>query len=163
MKPCWRSVRKVAQVSLRVNPDVDAATHPYISTGLRDHKFGVDIEDIEAIYNRARSLTNLVATGVSCHIGSQLLDTDPVMEAVDKVLALIDRLRAAGHAIRHVDLGGGLGVAYKSADAAPEIRAFIAKLKEKVQGRGLAAMVDGYSMARNHLAPSSRPHQVRIP
>src|SRR5205814_6688069 len=89
--------RVTARFSLRVNPDVDAATHPYISTGLRNHKFGIDIEDIEGIYYRARSLTHLTPTGVSCHIGSQILDTDPVMEAVDKVLALIDRLRAAGH------------------------------------------------------------------
>jgi diaminopimelate decarboxylase len=131
-----------AEFSVRVNPDVDAATHPYIATGLRDHKFGVDIAEVEAVYDRARSLRNIVASGVSCHIGSQLLDTDPVMEAVDKMLALIDRLRAAGHAIGHVDFGGGLGVAYKSADSTPEIRAFIGKLKDKAQGRGLAVMVE---------------------
>src|SRR5712691_9497497 len=112
-----------AEFAVRVNPDVDAATHPYIATGLRDHKFGVDIAEVEAVYARAKSLSNLVASGVSCHIGSQLLDTDPVMEAVDKMLALIERLRAAGHTIRHVDFGGGLGVAYKSADSTPEIRA----------------------------------------
>ena len=131
-----------AEFAVRVNPDVDAATHPYISTGLRDHKFGVDIAEVEAVYDRARSLGNLEATGVSCHIGSQLLDTDPVMEAVDKMLALTDRLRAAGLAIRSVDLGGGLGVAYKCADTTPEIGAFTRKLKEKVEGRGLAAMVE---------------------
>jgi diaminopimelate decarboxylase len=131
-----------AEFSVRVNPDVDAATHPYIATGLRDHKFGVDIADAEGVYDRVRSLGNLAAAGVSCHIGSQLLDTGPVMEAVDKVLALIERLRAAGHAIRHVDLGGGLGVAYKSADATPEIRAFIGNLRDKVKGRGLAVMVE---------------------
>src|SRR6266566_606405 len=131
-----------AEFAMRVNPDVDAATHPYIATGLRDHKFGVDISEAEAVYDRARSLGNLDASGVSCHIGSQLLDTAPVMDAVDKVLALIERLRRAGHAIRRVDLGGGLGVAYKSADATPEIRAFIGKLRDKVQGRGLAVMVE---------------------
>src|SRR5258708_1762144 len=131
-----------AEFAVRVNPDVDAATHPYISTGLRDHKFGVDIAEVEAVYDRARSLGNLEATGVSCHIGSQLLDTDPVMEAVDKMLALTERLRAAGHAIRRVDLGGGLGAAYKAAEAPPEIGAFTRKLKEKVEGRGLAAMVE---------------------
>src|SRR6185369_463137 len=131
-----------AEFAVRVNPDVNAATHPYIATGLHDHKFGVDISEAEAVYDRARSLGNLAASGVSCHIGSQLLDTDPVLEAVDKVLELIERLRAAGHAVRHVDLGGGLGVAYKSADATPEIRAFIGKLRDKVQGRGLAVMVE---------------------
>jgi diaminopimelate decarboxylase len=137
-----------ADFAVRVNPDVDAATHPYIATGLSDHKFGVDISEVEAVYGRSRSLPNLVASGVSCHIGSQLLDTEPVMEAVDKVLALIERLRAQGHDIRHVDLGGGLGVAYKSADATPEIRAFIGKLAGKARGRNLAVMVEpGRSIA----------------
>ena len=131
-----------ADFAVRVNPDVDAATHPYIATGLRDHKFGVDISEAEALYDRARSLGNLTASGVSCHIGSQLLDTDPVMEAVDKMLALIERLRAAGHSIRHVDLGGGLGVAYNSEHATPEIREFIGKLRLKVEGKGLAVMVE---------------------
>jgi diaminopimelate decarboxylase len=130
-----------ADFAMRVNPDVDAATHPYIATGLRDHKFGVDISEVEAVYDRARPLGNLTASGVSCHIGSQLLDTDPVMEAVDKMLALIERLRAAGHSIRHVDLGGGLGVAYNS-EHAPEIREFIGQLRQKVEGRGLAVMVE---------------------
>src|SRR6202049_4163252 len=83
-----------ADFAVRVNPDVDAATHPYIATGLRDHKFGVDISEVEAIYDWARSLRNLIASGVSCHIGSQLLDTRPVMETVDKMLALVARLRA---------------------------------------------------------------------
>ena len=131
-----------AAFAMRVNPDVDAATHPYIATGLRDHKFGVDISEVEAVYDRARSLGALVASGVSCHIGSQLLDTDPIMEAVDKMLALVERLRAAGHAIRHLDLGGGLGVAYKPEHAAPEIREFIGKLRRKVEGRGLTVMVE---------------------
>jgi len=131
-----------ADFAVRVNPDVDAATHPYIATGLRDHKFGVDISEVEAVYDRARSLPNLVASGVSCHIGSQLLDTDPTMEAADKMVALIERLRASGHSIRHVDLGGGLGVAYNPAQATPAIREFTGKLRQKVEGRGLAVMVE---------------------
>jgi diaminopimelate decarboxylase len=131
-----------AHFAVRVNPDVNAATHPYIATGLRDHKFGVDIAEVEGVYERAKSLKNLSATGVSCHIGSQLLDTDPVMEAVDKMLALVERLRAAGHDIRHIDLGGGLGVAYKPADATPAIRAFVEKLSRKLEGRDLAVMVE---------------------
>ncbi len=131
-----------ADFALRVNPDVDAATHPYIATGLRDHKFGVDISEVEGVYDRARAFRNLAAAGVSCHIGSQLLDTGPVMEATDKMLALVERLRAAGHSIRHLDLGGGLGVAYKSADSTPEIRAFIAKLRDQVAGHDLAVMVE---------------------
>jgi diaminopimelate decarboxylase len=130
------------EFAMRVNPDVDAATHPYIATGLRDHKFGVDISEVDAIYDRARSLRNLIASGVSCHIGSQLLDTNPAMEAAGKMLALIDRLRAAGHDIRHVDFGGGLGVAYNSAQATPQIREFVGELRRKVEGRGLAVMVE---------------------
>jgi diaminopimelate decarboxylase len=138
------SVRRGVKVdfSLRVNPDVDAATHPYISTGLREHKFGIDISEAKAVYGRARTCSQLIASGVSCHIGSQLLDTGPVMEAVDKVLALADELRAAGHPIRHVDLGGGLGVAYKSSDTTPEIQEFVAKITQKIQGRDLAVMVE---------------------
>jgi diaminopimelate decarboxylase len=131
-----------AEFAMRVNPDVDAATHPYIATGLRDHKFGVDISEVEAVYDRARSLGSLVASGVSCHIGSQLLDTDPMMEAVDKMLALVARLRSSGHAIRHLDLGGGLGITYKPEHAAPEIREFIGKLRQKVEGHDLAVMVE---------------------
>jgi len=131
-----------AEFALRVNPDVSAATHPYISTGLRDHKFGIDIAEAEAVYGRAAALANLSATGVSCHIGSQLLDTAPMMDAVDKVLALAQRLRAAGHPIRHVDLGGGLGVSYKEAEPSPAIREFVAAVRQKVEGRDLTVMVE---------------------
>ena len=134
--------------AVRVNPDVNAATHPYIATGLHDHKFGIDISEAEGVYDRARSLKNMTASGVSCHIGSQLLDTDPAMEAVDKMLALIERLRAAGHTIRHADFGGGLGIGYRAEEATPAIRAFIEKLGQKVAGRGLAVMVEpGRSIA----------------
>ena len=135
-----RGVR--AEFSLRVNPDVDAATHPYISTGLREHKFGVDITEAKDVYGRAAALRNLTASGVSCHIGSQLLDPNPVMEAVDKLLVLVAELRAAGHSIRHVDFGGGLGVAYRDTDETPEIRAFIGRLCEKVAGKDLKVMVE---------------------
>src|SRR5579883_3290916 len=96
-----------ARVAVRVNPDVDAATHAYISTGRLAHKFGIDIADAPALYERARQTPNLSLEGVSCHIGSQLMDPAPVMEAVDRVLALIEKLRATGLDIRHVDLGGG--------------------------------------------------------
>jgi hypothetical protein len=113
-----------AGFAIRVNPDVDASTHPYISTGLREHKFGIDIADAEAVYERARDLPNLAAEGVSCHIGSQLMDTNPILEAIDRVLALVERLRAKGFGIRHIDLGGGLGVAYQAHEQAPEIRGF---------------------------------------
>ena len=136
-----RHGRKAA-VALRVNPDVDAATHPYISTGLREHKFGIDIAQAPAVYERARSLPHLDLRGVSCHIGSQLLDTDPILEAVDKVLALIEKLRAAGHDIREIDLGGGVGVAYRTSDSAPEIRGFMQKLRDRIAPAGLDVMVE---------------------
>ena len=139
-----------ADFSLRVNPDVNADTHPYISTGLRDHKFGIDIADAPAVYSRARAFKNLRAAGVSCHIGSQILDYSPILEAADKVLTLIENLKADGHAIRHIDLGGGLGIAYKDDDAAPSIATFIADLRERVQRAGLTITIEpGRSIVGN--------------
>jgi diaminopimelate decarboxylase len=133
---------KKAQFSLRVNPDVDAKTHPYIATGLQDHKFGIDIELAETIYERARSFGNLVAEGVSCHIGSQLLDTTPILEAAEKVLALAVRLRDSGLPIRHLDLGGGLGVRYQEGDRAPEIGEFIRAMGRKIASSGFSVMIE---------------------
>ena len=131
-----------AGFAIRVNPDVDASTHPYISTGLREHKFGIDIADAESVYARARDLPNLAALGVSCHIGSQLMDTNPILEAIDRVLALVERLRAAGCDIRQIDLGGGLGVAYQAHEQAPEIRGFIARVRARLEGRGLRVAIE---------------------
>jgi diaminopimelate decarboxylase len=131
-----------ARFALRVNPDVDAATHPYISTGLRNHKFGVDIGEARALYHRSKSLRNLRATGVDCHIGSQILDYSSILEASRKVLGLIEELRADGHAIDHVDLGGGLGIAYQSSDQAPPIHDFVAALRESLSRAGLTIMVE---------------------
>jgi diaminopimelate decarboxylase len=131
-----------ARFSLRVNPDVDAVTHPYISTGLRDHKFGVDIADAPAIYARARRFTSLRAAGVSCHIGSQILDYSPILEAAGKVLALIEQLQGEGFAIDHVDLGGGLGIAYQAADDAPTIHEFIGALRDRIGRDGLTVMIE---------------------
>jgi diaminopimelate decarboxylase len=135
-----RGVR--ARFAVRVNPDVNADTHPYISTGLREHKFGIDIHEAEAVYERARGLRNLSAEGVSCHIGSQLLDADPIFEAVGKVLALAERLRGAGHPIASIDLGGGLGVAYRPGEEAPQIRAFVECIRKRVEGRGFKVMLE---------------------
>lgn len=140
--------RVKARAAVRVNPDVDALTHPYVSTGLRENKFGVDITEVEELYERARKLNNLELEGVSCHIGSQLLDTDPMIEAVDKMLALVERLRARGMAIRMIDLGGGLGVPYRPGEQAPEIRGFMAQVRKKVEGTDLFVMVEpGRSIA----------------
>jgi diaminopimelate decarboxylase len=128
---------QTASVAVRVNPDVDAATHPYISTGLKEHKFGIDIAEVEGVYARARNLPGISLNGVSCHIGSQLLDPDPLVEAAGKLLALVDRLRAAGCPIRELDLGGGLGVPYRPADPRPDISAFSAAVARLVEGRAL--------------------------
>ena len=132
-----------ARVAMRVNPDVDAATHAYISTGRLAHKFGIDISaSAKPCTSAPASHENLLLEGVSCHIGSQMMDPEPVMEAVDRVLALIDRLRMKGFDIRHADLGGGLGVAYKPEDATPAICTFIGKMCERLKDRGLHAMIE---------------------
>jgi diaminopimelate decarboxylase len=133
---------KRARIAMRVNPHVDAQTHPYISTGLRDHKFGIDIDAVESVYERARAFGNLDLGGISCHIGSQLLDTSPLMEALDAVLALAARLRAASIPIGHLDLGGGLGVPYKPEQHEPDVAAHIRAVCERCAGHGLTLMME---------------------
>lgn len=103
---------KRAPISLRVNPDVDAKTHPYISTGLKDNKFGVAYEDAMATYRVAAALPNIDVIGIDCHIGSQLLDDAPLLAAVDKLIELIDQLAAEGISLHHMDIGGGIGITY---------------------------------------------------
>jgi len=103
---------KTAPISLRVNPDIDAKTHPYISTGLKANKFGIDITDAPRIYQLAASYPQLKVCGVDCHIGSQLTETQPFLDALDKVLALVDKLSELGIVLSHLDIGGGLGVTY---------------------------------------------------
>jgi diaminopimelate decarboxylase len=139
-----------ARVALRVNPGVDAATHAHISTGSLAHKFGIDIGEAEAVYERARQHANLLLEGVSCHIGSQQFDFGPMMEAADRVLDLITRLRSKGFAIHHADLGGGLGIAYKPDEPAPPIGEFAAALRDKVAGRDLHMFLEpGRSIVGN--------------
>lgn len=104
---------KIAPVSLRVNPDVDAGTHPYISTGLKDNKFGIPVDDALDVYQLAASLPHLRVTGLDCHIGSQLTETAPFLDALERLLLLMERLREQGIEIDHLDLGGGLGVPYR--------------------------------------------------
>lgn len=103
---------KTAPISLRVNPDIDAKTHPYISTGLKANKFGIDITDAPRIYQLAAAYPQLQVCGVDCHIGSQLTETQPFLDALDKVLALVDKLSDLGIVLSHLDIGGGLGVTY---------------------------------------------------
>ena len=108
-----REMGKAAAISIRVNPDVDAQTHPYISTGLKENKFGIDINTVEAVYLRAEKMPNIKVDGIDCHIGSQLTEVEPFLDALDRVLDLADRLKAQGVDIHHLDLGGGLGVRYQ--------------------------------------------------
>jgi diaminopimelate decarboxylase len=131
-----------ARVAIRVNPDVDASTHPYISTGLREHKFGIDIAHAEAVYERAKSFESIVLDGVSCHIGSQILDIQPMLQVFEKMLALAERLRVRGLPIRSLDLGGGLGVPYKPADKAPGIREYIQAMCRSVCNHGLEILIE---------------------
>ena len=104
---------KLANISIRVNPDVDAKTHPYISTGLKENKFGIDINYVKRVYLHAKTLHNINITGIDCHIGSQLTDVTPFMDALDHLIALADELKEHDINIQHIDLGGGLGVRYK--------------------------------------------------
>jgi diaminopimelate decarboxylase len=126
----------IAPISLRVNPDVDAGTHPYISTGLKENKFGIAIADAEAVYARAAELPNLKVLGVDCHIGSQLTSLPPFLDALDRLLALIDRLSARGIQIHHLDLGGGVGVRYKD-ETPPLVSDYIKAVRERTAGRDL--------------------------
>ncbi|WP_371231726.1 diaminopimelate decarboxylase [Pseudomonas sp. QE6] len=138
-----------APVSLRVNPDVDAQTHPYIATGLKENKFGIAIDAAEAVYARAAQLPNLDVIGVDCHIGSQLTSLEPFLDALDRLLALVDRLAARGIAIRHLDLGGGLGVRYRD-ETPPAPAEYIRALRERLGNRPLALVFEpGRNIAAN--------------
>ncbi|OOF40522.1 MULTISPECIES: diaminopimelate decarboxylase [Rodentibacter] len=103
---------KIAPISLRVNPDVDAHTHPYISTGLKENKFGVSVDEAREVYKLAASLPNVTITGMDCHIGSQLTELQPFLDATDRLIVLMEQLKQDGIALQHLDLGGGLGVTY---------------------------------------------------
>lgn len=130
-----------APVSLRVNPDVDAGTHPYISTGLKENKFGIAIADAEDVYVRAAQLPNLEVLGVDCHIGSQLTTLEPFIDALDRLLALVDRLGDCGIYLRHIDLGGGVGVRYRDEEP-PLVADYIKAVRERLEGRDLALMFE---------------------
>lgn len=123
---------KKAPVSLRVNPDIDAKTHPYISTGLKANKFGIDIQLAPDIYRAARELSHIELVGVDCHIGSQLTETQPFLEALDKLLLLISALKADGIVLKHIDIGGGLGVTYDK-EQPPLPSDYITKVVERLR------------------------------
>ncbi len=140
---------KRAAISLRVNPDVDAGTHPYISTGLKENKFGIDIASAFAVYQRAATMSHIDITGIDCHIGSQLTTIAPYLDAIDKILSLIDRLAQAGINLQHLDIGGGLGVVYNQ-ETPPEPGELIRAVREKIQGRHLTLIMEpGRSICAN--------------
>ena len=123
-----------APISIRVNPDVDAKTHPYISTGLKANKFGIEREQAIAIYQQAAAMSHLQVKGIDCHIGSQLTDLAPFVDALDRLLALIDELKEKGIHISHLDVGGGLGVPYQN-ETPPHPNEYAAALAQRLQGR----------------------------
>ena len=139
----------IASISIRVNPDVDAKTHPYISTGLKENKFGIDINLAPETYDRASKMTNLKIEGVDCHIGSQLTETRPFIDALDRVLTLIDQLADMNINIHHLDLGGGLGIQYR--DENPPLPAeYTETLSAKLVGRDLQILLEpGRAIAGN--------------
>lgn len=136
------ALNRTASIAIRVNPDVNAVTHPYISTGLREHKFGIDIAAAEDVYRRAAKLPGIAPEGVSCHIGSQLLDIGPLLEASEKVLELVARLRSAGLPICDLDLGGGLGVAYRPDERGACVWNLAERLRPRLQGLGLTLLLE---------------------
>ncbi|WP_273283822.1 MULTISPECIES: diaminopimelate decarboxylase [Reinekea] len=139
-----------APISLRVNPDVDAQTHPYISTGLKENKFGVDFRQARAFYQRAAALPHIRIVGMDCHIGSQLLVSQPFEDAVDRLLALVDELKTDGIQLDHIDMGGGIGVQYTEDDQEPDVRAYVGLLVERIKGRDLALVLEpGRSIVAN--------------
>ena len=140
---------KIAPVSLRVNPDVDAQTHPYISTGLKENKFGIDIDRAITVFERAAELPNIKVTGIDCHIGSQLTSVTPFMDALDRLLDRIDELSAKGIQLEHMDIGGGLGVRYRD-EQPPTPGDYVSALLEKLGSRKIKILMEpGRAIAAN--------------
>jgi diaminopimelate decarboxylase len=131
----------IAPVSFRVNPDVDAKTHPYISTGLKENKFGIAIEDAVSEYRRAAAMANIKVIGVDCHIGSQLIEIQPFLDALEKVLHLIEALKAEGINIHHLDLGGGLGICYKD-EIATDPSVYVQALLKRLENTDLEILLE---------------------
>ncbi|MBB71824.1 MAG: diaminopimelate decarboxylase [Legionellales bacterium] len=140
---------KHAPIAIRLNPDVDPKTHPYISTGLKENKFGVTTEEAIELYRKAAKMPNIVIKGLDCHIGSQLTELQPFLEALDEIIQVVDRLAEDGITIEHLDLGGGLGVRYQD-EAPPEPAEYAAALVERLQPRQLAILLEpGRAIAAN--------------
>ena len=142
-------LKQRAPVALRVNPDVDPKTHPYISTGLKANKFGVDIAEAERLYLQARELPGIERVGVACHIGSQLQELAPFLAALERVLGLVDRLQQQGVVLKHLDLGGGLGVRYDQENP-PSPADLAAAVRSRLEGRALKILLEpGRAIAGN--------------
>ncbi len=138
-----------APISLRVNPDVDAGTHPYISTGLKENKFGISSQTALAVYREAASLEGIEIIGIDCHIGSQLVTVAPFLDAIDRLLSLVDQLASEGIHLKHFDMGGGLGVTY-SKEEPPAPAELIAAVRGRFENRPLTLMLEpGRSIAAN--------------
>lgn len=135
-------VGRPAPVSLRVNPDVDAGTHPYISTGLRDNKFGIPLAEAESLYLSQTNNAWIDLIGVDFHIGSQLLQSEPLLDALELVLGMIRRLQSAGVRLQHVDIGGGIGVPYETAEARPDIDSYLQSVLRATKGLDLELLVE---------------------
>lgn len=142
-------LKVIAPISIRVNPDVDAQTHPYISTGLKENKFGIDIDDSLRIYQHAEQHPALRVIGVDCHIGSQLTTLEPFNDALTRVLSLVDQLANVGIVLEHIDIGGGLGVTYRD-EQPPSHAEYIQQLMQLLQGRQQSLVIEpGRSIAAN--------------
>ena len=143
------SMHRQAPVSMRVNPDVDAGTHPYISTGLKTNKFGIAKEQALAVYRTAAKMKGINIVGIDCHIGSQLTSTEPFLHAIDRLLAMVDQLAAEGITLKHFDMGGGLGVNYDK-ETPPHPTELLSAVKARLGDRGLTLLVEpGRSIAAN--------------
>ncbi|MHA3079029.1 diaminopimelate decarboxylase [Acinetobacter sp. ANC 5502] len=140
---------KKAPISLRVNPDVDAKTHPYISTGLKENKFGIPSDSVFETYQYAHSLEHLDVVGIDCHIGSQLTETQPFVDALDRVMLMIEQLKTLGIQLKHVDIGGGLGVTYKD-EVPPSVVEYANALRPALEKLGLKVYMEpGRSISAN--------------
>ena len=140
---------KKAAISLRVNPDVDAKTHPYISTGLKENKFGIPSDVVFETYQYAASLPNLDVVGIDCHIGSQLTETQPFVDALDRVISMVDHLKTLGIHLKHIDIGGGLGVTYKD-ETPPSVAEYANAMRPALEKLGLKVYMEpGRSISAN--------------
>ncbi|NUE66383.1 diaminopimelate decarboxylase [Snodgrassella sp. ESL0253] len=143
------SLDKIAPISLRINPDVNAHTHPYISTGLKANKFGIAYQDALAAYQLATTLPHLKITGIDCHIGSQLTDLSPLIEALERMLLLVDKLAEQNIELEHIDLGGGVGIVYQNENV-PDLAAYATAVSQLLSGRKLQLMLEpGRSLIGN--------------